>query len=62
MQGEKGHTSKLFYDVTLDKLIPRDHVIRKINEALNLEFIYAETVQYYSHEGKPSIDPVVLFK
>lgn len=30
MQGEKGHTSKLFYDVTLDKLIPRDHVIRKI--------------------------------
>lgn len=62
MQGKKEQSSKFFYDVTLEKLVPQDHIIRKIDEALNLEFLYRETERYYSHEGKPSIDPVVLFK
>lgn len=62
MQGKKSLDQKLFYGVTLDKLVPQDHIIRKLDQALDLNFLYEETKIYYSHEGKPSIDPVVLFK
>lgn len=62
MQGKKDHESKLFYAVALNRLVPVDHPVRRIREVLDLGFPYGETRQYYSHEGKPSIDPVVLFK
>jgi len=62
MEGKKILQSKLFYNVSLDRLIPQDHQVRRIAEALDLKFLYEETKEYYSHEGKPSIDPVVLFK
>jgi transposase len=62
MQGKKDSTAKLFYELTLDDLVPADHPVRKISEELDLRYLYKETREYYSHEGKPSIDPVVLFK
>jgi transposase len=62
MQGRKDNESKLFYTVTLNRLVPLDHPVRRIREVLDLSFLYRETRRYYSHEGKPSIDPVVLFK
>lgn len=62
MQGRKDNESKLFYSVTLSRLVPVDHPVRRISEVLDLSFLYTETRQYYSHEGKPSVDPVVLFK
>jgi transposase len=62
MQGKKTPGSKLFYTLSIDKLVPQDHPVRKISEVLDLNFLYEETREYYSHEGKPSIDPVVLFK
>ena len=62
MQGKKEKAGKLFYTVRLSQLVPSDHPVRRISEVLDLNFLYRETAQYYSHEGKPSIDPVVLFK
>jgi transposase len=62
LQGKKDTTNKLFYSVTLEQLVPNDHPVRRIKAALDLNYLYKETRQYYSHEGKPSIDPVVLFK
>jgi transposase len=62
MQGKKSFKQKLFYDVSLETLVPQDHIIRKLDKVLDLTFIYEETKNFYSHEGKPSIDPVVLFK
>jgi len=62
VQGKKDSSGKLFYTVTLDQLVPEDHPVRKVEKALDLRFLYKETREYYSHEGKPSIDPVVLFK
>jgi hypothetical protein len=62
VQGRKDRASKLFYTLTLDGMVPVDHPVRRIGEVLDLDFLYAETWQYYSLEGKPSIDPVVLFK
>jgi transposase len=43
-------------------LIPQDHPVRRLKEILDLRFLYKDTREFYSHEGKPSIDPFVLFK
>jgi transposase len=47
----------------LDQLVPEDHLVRKIESAINFDFIY-DLVQdkYSSDNGRPSVDPVVLIK
>jgi transposase len=62
MQGRKTLESKLFYQVTLDDLVPGDHLVRRLAKVLDLEWVRSSTRPYYSHTGKPSIDPVVLAK
>jgi transposase len=46
----------------MEDLIPQDHLLRKIKEAIDFEFIYEEAESYYSKIGRPSIDPVCLMK
>jgi len=62
MQGQKRFSPKLFYNVNLEDLVPQDHILRRFESLLSLEFLYEETRAYYSHTGQPSVDPVVLFK
>ncbi len=62
MQGRKFLSPKMFYQVNLDSLVKPDNFYRKLNELLDLQFIYAETSPYYGTEGQDSIDPVVFFK
>lgn len=62
MQGKKEEQLKLFYTIGLDRLVPLDHPVRRIKDVLDLRFLYRETREFYSIEGKPSIDPIVLFK
>lgn len=49
-------------NITLDSLVPKDHIIRKIDSALDLSFIYEKVKFLYSNTGTNSIDPVILFK
>lgn len=39
-----------------------DHLVRKIDVAIDFEYIYDLVSDLYSPTGKPSIDPVVLIK
>lgn len=49
--------------VTLEQLVPKDHLVRKIDTAIDFEFIRAEVAHLYCKDnGRPAIDPVVLFK
>ena len=48
--------------ISLDDLIPNDHLLRKIDSLFDFNFIYDEVESLYSSIGKESIDPVVLFK
>ena len=48
--------------ITIDSLVPKNHLVRKIENAINFEFIYDEVKDLYSPLGAPSIDPVVLIK
>lgn len=62
MQGIKQRTSKLFYQFSLEEHVCPDHPFRRINQALDLRFLYKQTQHYYGTEGQKSIDPVVFFK
>lgn len=47
----------------MDDLVPQDHMLRKIDRALNWNFIYDLVEEKYSPDkGRPSLDPVMLIK
>ena len=50
--------------ISLDDLVPQDHLVRKLQYAIDWEFIRDEVKDLYSpiEWGRPGIDPVVLFK
>ena len=49
--------------ICIDELVPKNHILRDIDSAIDFTFIYKEVEHLYSDEvGRPSIDPVVLFK
>jgi len=48
--------------LTIDQLVPQDHFVRKLEAAIDFSFIYPLVENLYSAKGRPSIDPVVLFK
>ena len=48
--------------INLDEMIPQDHFLRVIDKYFDWNFIYEEVEKQYSIFGRPSIDPVVLFK
>ena len=47
----------------MDDLVPKDHMLRKIDSAINFTKIYDFVEDLYcADNGRPSIDSVVLFK
>ena len=47
----------------IDSFVPEDHLLRKIEEAVDFSKIYEIVRARYCHNnGRPSVDPVVLFK
>lgn len=49
--------------ISLDDLIPEDHLVRKLDKVLDFKFVYDELKDSYCLDnGRPSIDPVVLLK
>ena len=48
---------------TMEELVPKDSIFRKIDKYIDFTFIYEEVKGLYcENNGRPSIDPVVLFK
>ena len=47
----------------MDDMIPQDHLLRKIDKAIDWNFIY-DLVEdkYCADNGRPSLDPVLLIK
>ena len=62
MQGKKEFKQRIYYNIDLDSLVPKDHFLKRLNRLLSFDFVRSITKDYYSHTGKPSIDPVVLVK
>lgn len=48
---------------TMEELVPENSLFRKIDKYIDFTFIYEEVKDLYcENNGRPSIDPVVLFK
>jgi transposase len=62
MMGCKRFEAELFHSLSLAKLVPQDHLLRRLDETLDLSFVREYCGEYYSHTGQPSVDPVVIFK
>lgn len=49
--------------VCLDEIVPNEHLLKKIDKTVDFEFIREKTAHLYCQDnGRPAIDPVVLFK
>ena len=49
--------------VDTESLVPKDHLLRKIDAAVDFNRLYEMVEPLYSEDnGRPSVDPVVLFK
>jgi len=52
----------LFYSFNLDELVPQDHLLRHIDRFLDLSDLHAHLAPFYSHTGRPSIDPELMIR
>lgn len=49
--------------LSLEDLVPQDHLLRAIDKAIDFSFIYDLVKDLYSEDvGRPSLDPVILIK
>ena len=49
--------------VDIESLVPSNHLVRKVLNVISFDFIYDLVETLYSEDiGRPSIDPVILFK
>jgi len=63
MQGKQVFQQPLFTTIDLNKFVPDDHPLKRIEKVLDLSYIRALTKPYYSENiGRASLDPVVFFK
>ena len=54
--------NQLFYDLCLDNFVPKNHLIRQIDLFLDLSDLRKHLSPYYSHTGRPSIDPELMIR
>jgi transposase len=62
MGRREGGQGQFFYAFDLDKVVPPDTLVRQIDAVLDLSWIYKDLGPYYSHTGRPSIDPVLMMR
>lgn len=56
--------TRLFYEFHLEDRVPRNHLLRQINNYVDVAFsdLHQELSSYYSHTGRPSIDPELMIR
>lgn len=62
MMGQQTRSESLFYYFRLEDQIPKDHLLRVIDEQIDLSFVRERVKGLYSATGRPSIDPEVLLR
>jgi len=62
MMGRQVERSQLFYEFSLERHVPGDHLLRRIDRALDLSWLRAELAPFYSSTGRPSIDPELMIR
>src|ERR1700688_545630 len=63
MMGQRsGKQDRLFYSFNLDEHVPADHMLRSIDRYLDLTDLHQHLEAYYSHTGRPSVDPELMIR
>lgn len=55
---------KLFYEFNLDEMVPRNHLLRRINVVVTavLADLHDQLKPFYSDIGRPSVDPELMIR
>ena len=63
MMGFQGNNQeRLFYSFNLEDHIPQNHLLRGIDHYLDLSNLRQHLSEFYSHTGRPSIDPELMIR
>lgn len=63
MMGSQGSAQEqLFYSFSLEDQVPHDHLLRGIDRFLDLGELRQRLAPFYSHTGRPSIDPELMVR
>jgi transposase len=63
MMGQRGAgQDRLFYSFNLDDHVPPDHLLRGVDRFLDLGELRKHLAPFYSHTGRPSIDPELMIR
>jgi len=52
----------LFYEFSLEEHVPDDHLLRSIDRFLDLSSVRGHLADFYSHTGRPSVDPELMIR
>ncbi len=53
---------RLFYSFNLDDHIPPNHLLRSIDQCLDLSELHEHLADFYSQTGRPPIDPELMIR
>jgi transposase len=63
MMGQNGgNQNRLFYSFNLDQHVPASHLLRGIDQFFDLADLRSYLAPFYSHTGRPSIDPELMIR
>jgi len=63
MMGRQEHgQGRFFYQFDLEEMVPADHLLRGIGHFLDLSGLRKHLAPFYSHTGRPSIDPELMIR
>lgn len=64
MGRQRADQAQFFYSFHLEERVPASHLLRKINGfvSASLADVHREMAAFYSHTGRPSIDPELMMR
>src|SRR5688572_8529438 len=62
MMGRQVEQAALFYEFSLERHVPADHLLRSIDRFVELGALRSELAAFYSNLGRPSIDPELMIR
>ena len=63
MMGERWSGQEaLFYEFSLERHVPAEHLLRSVDRFVELDGVRCELAPFYSEMGRPSIDPELMIR
>ncbi|MBU1978872.1 MAG: transposase, partial [Gammaproteobacteria bacterium] len=62
MGRQESGQNRLFYSFNLEDHVPQHHLLRGIDRFLDLSDLRKHLAEFYSHTGRPSIDPELMIR